>query len=64
MQFLGLSTDIPVAGNYDADGQVERAVWRPQFGGWYVDGQAPIFLGLSQDVPLPIPNAALREATD
>ena len=35
------------------DGVTEIAVFRPSVGGWYVDGAAPVFYGLSTDVPVP-----------
>ena len=28
-------------------------MFRPEVGGWYVDGLSPVFYGLSSDVPVP-----------
>jgi hypothetical protein len=52
-EFFGLSSDVPVPADYDGDGAADRAVFRPEFGGWYVQGQDPVFLGLAGDVPVP-----------
>jgi hypothetical protein len=32
----GLSTDTPVVGDYDGDGQADFGVWRPDSGTWYM----------------------------
>jgi hypothetical protein len=32
----GVSEDIPVPANYDGDGKIDVAVWRPSTGNWFV----------------------------
>jgi FG-GAP-like repeat len=60
---LGLSTDIPVQGDYDGDGQTDMAVWRPTTGEWFrqkINGCLATYcdlttfpLGTSGDRPIP-----------
>jgi hypothetical protein len=50
------ATPLPVPStwpDFDGDGSADRGVYRPEVGGWYVDGQAAAFLGLPGDVPVP-----------
>jgi hypothetical protein len=56
--FLAKIIDTPsgaggVWPDFDGDGSADRSVFRPEFGGWFADGQATAFLGLAGDVPVP-----------
>ena len=39
--------------DFDGDGSADRGVFRPEVGGWYVEGQMTAFIGSSADVPVP-----------
>ncbi len=57
MQF-GLTTDIPVPGDYDGDGKTDVAVFRPSNGVWSVLGSLNVNVSYQQfgsngDVPTP-----------
>jgi hypothetical protein len=56
----GLSTDIPIPADYDADGKADVAVFRPSEGNWYIfrssltTGQLQVVKwGQSGDIPQP-----------
>jgi hypothetical protein len=42
-----------VAFDFDGNGSSDRAVFRPEVGGWYIEGQTTQYLGLAGDVPVP-----------
>ena len=57
-QLFGLSTDLPVPGDYNGDGVSEIAVFRGSEGAWYISqGSAQNFTripwGINGDVPVP-----------
>ena len=54
------TAEIPVAGDDVADCSTDRGVFRPSAGGWYVQGQPNVFLGVNGDIPLPLPQAIYR----
>jgi hypothetical protein len=33
---VGTGADVPVLGDYDGDGKIDIAVYRPATGGWYI----------------------------
>jgi CSLREA domain-containing protein len=50
---LALRVVRPFVADWDGDGKDNVAVWRPEVGGWYVDGSATNWFGLNGDVPVP-----------
>ena len=39
--------------DFDGNGAADRSIFRPEVGGWYVEGQDTVFIGLAGDVPVP-----------
>jgi hypothetical protein len=57
----GVSTDVPLQGDYDGDGKADPAVYRPSTGQWFVLTSGSNYTasivhtwGVSTDVPLPV----------
>jgi hypothetical protein len=59
-QQWGVSTDIPVPGDYDGDSDTDIAVWRPDEGVWYVFNGTTEQWGISGDRPLALPPSIAR----
>jgi peptidoglycan hydrolase-like protein with peptidoglycan-binding domain len=50
---LGAKGDVPVPGDYDGNGSIDLAVYRPSTAGWYVAGKPASVWGQPGDVPVP-----------
>ena len=53
----GIAGDVPVPGDYDADGKTDFAIWRPSDGYWWIyfsstSSYTAIQLGQSGDIPV------------
>jgi len=49
----GANGDVPVAADYDGDGEADIAVFRPSDGVWYVQGGTATAWGANGDIPVP-----------
>ncbi len=50
---FGMPGDIPVPADYNGDGRVDMAVFRPSEGVWIVHGGPVVRLGAAGDIPVP-----------
>jgi hypothetical protein len=52
----GISDDVPVPGDYDGDGKIDVAVWRPSTGIWHIlestNGYYSRLFGAAGDMPV------------
>ena len=49
----GVNGDIPVPGDYNADGVTEIVVWRPSIGTWFFRNAGSVAFGVAGDIPVP-----------
>lgn len=56
----GGAGDVPVPGDYNGNGSIDTAVFRPSTGVWYVRGGVTVGWGGAGDVALPLPDAIRR----
>jgi hypothetical protein len=49
----GTAGDIPVPGDYDGNGSLEVAVFRPSNGYWFIQGGGALAFGADGDIPVP-----------
>jgi hypothetical protein len=67
----GVSDDIPVPGDYDGDGKIDVAIWRPSTGIWHIressNGYYSALFGADGDKPVggkfPYGTESLRHST-
>ncbi|MDQ4132709.1 MAG: hypothetical protein M3179_05755, partial [Actinomycetota bacterium] len=53
MVAFGTNGDIPVPADYDGNGSIETAVYRPSNGVWFVQGGVTVQWGTAGDIPVP-----------